>query len=137
MNRRGSFADLAASELVRDPARVEDEGHGCGGDAYGGEHLERSTGEGAALGPERPERGGAEPGERRSDQEQEPEPGAVRDTVGPGKPVVDERGPGESPGGYKSPGHDGYEGEERRLHPIATEPQPDGDAEHRRRNADA
>ena len=63
------------------------------------------------------------------------EPGAVGDAVGPGVAVVDERRATERPRRHDPTRQHGRERQQRRPDTVATEPEPECDAEHRRGDA--
>ncbi len=64
--------------------------------------------------------------------EDDPEPRSVGDTVRARLAVLDESRPGERPCGDADGGDRHGRREQRTLHPVPSQPEPQADAEHRR-----
>ena len=131
--------DLLAPKLVGDPPRVRDEAD----DRHeSNDECQPAQETGDATAPGRTQRASHELADRDRDQrraehEDQSEPGSVCDTVAVGGAVLDERGPRERPRGDHHRRHDHREREQRRFDPVAAEPEPQHDPEHRRGDARA
>ena len=135
----GIVPDLLTTELVRDPAGVGDEpddGHERDSDREPAQQPRDPSPSGRRQRP--PSELASAKGDKHAAGEQEQsEPGAVGDSIRVRPAVLDERRPRERPTRDRPRGHDRNEHEQCRIDPVAAEPEPEHDPEHRRRDTRA